>query len=230
MFFPERITKIKESDKVLEIGPGSLPHPRSDIFLELEGMSKEETLKQRGFAEKINLNKPVVYYDGRKFPFVDNEFDYIICSHVIEHAPIESLDLFISEMQRVAKKGYIEFPMVFYEFINFQPVHVSFVNYRNDTILLMDKNRFKSNYIHQIYRQMFYASKDDKYMYNSFSRYKEFYFGGFEWKDKINYKIVDEFEELVNEDDYEYFSNYFSRYKMVRKLTKIEKIKNFLRI
>ncbi len=209
MFFPERITLINQGDKVLEIGPGGLPHPRSDVFLELNIVDADMARAQRGFVPKPNLTKPIVYYDGHKFPFRDNEFDYIICSHVIEHVSREQLDLFISEMQRVARKGYIEFPTVFYELINYQPVHLYLMNFRGHKILFMDKQKFKSNNIHRIYREMFYGR--DAYMKESFQKYKELFFSGFEWKDKIEYAFTESYDELVNDEDYNLFHNYFSR-------------------
>ena len=41
-------------------------------------------------------------------PFKDNEFDFIIASHVAEH--VEDISFFFNELSRVGKKGYIEVP------------------------------------------------------------------------------------------------------------------------
>ena len=38
----------------------------------------------------------------------DNEFDFVIASHVIEH--IEDFEFFLKELERISKKGYIELP------------------------------------------------------------------------------------------------------------------------
>ena len=73
MFFPERIKSIKATDRVLEIGPGSTPHPRSDIFLEKQFADPEEYRSQRGYTPDFNSSKPIVYYDGDVFPFKDKE-------------------------------------------------------------------------------------------------------------------------------------------------------------
>jgi ubiquinone/menaquinone biosynthesis C-methylase UbiE len=176
LFFPDRIKSIRKSDKVLEIGPGSTPHPRSDIYLEKIFYSKEEEYAQRGYSSSKNLKKPIYYYDGKKFPFRNNEFNYVICSHVLEHVPFNELSNFISEMTRVSSKGYIEFPNIFYELINFQDVHLWFMNYRDGKILFLDKSLFTSNNIHKGYREFFYANMNNKYLYNIFSIYKDFSF------------------------------------------------------
>lgn len=213
MFFPERIKSINSNDKVLEIGPGSSPHARADVFLERKFDSDKEKLAQSGYAKPAELDKKVYFYDGEKFPFVDKEFDYIICSHVIEHIPISELDNFLSEISRVSSKGYIEFPTVFYELINFQPVHKWFMNYRNNEMIFLDKKIFRSNFIHKIYREMFYG-KDD-YLMKIFTRYRELFFSGFEWEDDIKYRIVDGFEKLVNDDDFKKLEAYFKNFSEI---------------
>ena len=56
------------------------------------------------------------YYKDRNFiklenkilPFKDDEFDFVIASHVMEH--VEDVELFIAELERISKKGYIELP------------------------------------------------------------------------------------------------------------------------
>lgn len=213
MFYPERITKIKKTDRVLEVGPGSLPHSRSDVFLDIYYNENEDITKlQRGNAKKIELKKPVIYYDGSKFPFKDNEFDYVICSHVVEHVPLKSIDLFLSELQRVAPYGYIEFPNVFYEMLCFAEVHLSFMTYKNNKLHFLDKNKFKSNFLHKAFRELYYGYEN---FYNiDVLSFKELYFEGFEWdRGGLNYHIVENFDDLFSEEDFSKFKNYMKSYK-----------------
>ncbi len=137
MFFPELITRINESDRVLEIGPGNTPYHRSDVLLEKK-FEHEEHKAQSGYVQDIKLDPRTVFYEGDFFPFKDNEFDYVICSHVIEH--VANIPHFISELTRVAKRGYIEFPLPMYEFQFDFPVHVQFVAARDSTIFWLPKS------------------------------------------------------------------------------------------
>lgn len=130
MFFPDKITSIRPEDSVLEIGPGSTPHPRSNAFLELKFDTDLERIMQRGnVAQEPSFgNRPVHYYDGGKFPLEDGQFDYVICSHVIEHVtdPVSFLD----EMFRVCKgRGYLEYPLITYEYLYDFDVHLHFVKF-----------------------------------------------------------------------------------------------------
>lgn len=130
MFFHEKITSIRPQDKVLEIGPGGTPHPRSNAFLELKFNTDQERISQRGnvVQEPRFGNKPVHYYDGGEFPFVDGQFDYVICSHVIEH--VVDPASFLDEVFRVGTgRGYLEYPLITYEYLYDFDVHLHFVKF-----------------------------------------------------------------------------------------------------
>jgi SAM-dependent methyltransferase len=138
MFFPERITKIEAAHRVLEIGPGADPHPRSDVFLELAYEDEKDLVKQFGHNRKLDSAKQVVFYDGKKFPFNDNEFDYVICSHVVEH--VHDVEFFMSEIFRVGKRGYMEYPLAYYDYLFNFDVHTNFVKFDNGELKYMKKN------------------------------------------------------------------------------------------
>ena len=57
---------------------------------------------------KYYPNKKFVKLSEKKLPFKDQEFDFVIASHVMEH--VEDIEYFIKELERVSKKGYIELP------------------------------------------------------------------------------------------------------------------------
>jgi len=53
-------------------------------------------------------NKKFIKINEKKLPFKDKEFDFVIASHVIEH--VEDFEFFISELERISSRGYIELP------------------------------------------------------------------------------------------------------------------------
>ncbi|MCG3164377.1 MAG: hypothetical protein POELPBGB_00131 [Bacteroidia bacterium] len=188
MFSPEKIKSIKNSDRVLEIGPGGMPHPRADILLE-KRFNDAEWFAQSGNIKPDFKGKPVIYYEGGKFPFKDKEFDYVICSHVLEH--VSNIDEFTSELKRVAQSGYIEFPTIYYDYIYNFDVHVTFLLEKNGKVLWMPKAESdiqKYKKIQLFFKQTLDKGKYDKMIY----QLREFFFQGFEWeKDFETIRVYD---------------------------------------
>jgi len=97
---------IKPTDRVLDIGSGHLPFPLAthlaDIALDNNSYGRANT------PFKHIEGKPVFECDIENMPFGDKQFDFIYCSHVLEHAgdPRKAC----REIMRVARRGYIETP------------------------------------------------------------------------------------------------------------------------
>jgi SAM-dependent methyltransferase len=130
MFYPKKIASIRPQDRVLEIGPGATPHRRANAFLELRFDSEADRVAQRGgVAQGGNFSgRPVHTYDGERFPFTDGQFDYVICSHVIEH--VEQPAEFLREVFRVGSgRGYLEYPLITYEYLYDFPVHLQLIKF-----------------------------------------------------------------------------------------------------
>jgi SAM-dependent methyltransferase len=191
MFFPEKI-HLSPGDRVLEVGPGASPYPGSQIFLE-KRFADAEAVCQRGGLPPIELPKPVIYYDGGRFPFGDQEFDYVICSHVLEH--VQNPEDFLRELMRVAPRGYLEFPTVYYEYLYNFKEHVNLVVHKDGEILWMPKcettldgfdpvQRFLRNTLESGYDHLIQAMKEK-------------FFQGFEWSLTIRARRVRHLQELI---------------------------------
>jgi len=102
---------IKRGLKVLEVGPGNNPTRRADILV--EKFVDDNTHRKGDF--KIFPHQKLFVSDGENLPFGDKEFDYVICSHVLEHT--EDPLAFVNEQARVSKRGYIEVPSLIGEFL-----------------------------------------------------------------------------------------------------------------
>ena len=53
-------------------------------------------------------NREFIKLENKQLPFKDNQFDFVIASHVMEH--VEDVKFFINELERVSNKGYVELP------------------------------------------------------------------------------------------------------------------------
>lgn len=194
MFFPERITNIKPEYKVLEIGPGAHPFHRSDVFLELEYKTEEDKIAQFGHTEKLNSDKKIVFYDGTKFPFADNEFDYVVCSHVLEHVP--DLQEFISEIFRVSKHGgYFEYPLMAYDYLYNFNVHCNFLKYDGKSLFVMKKSSTPLDFFKPIH--VFFNHTLSNSYSDLLTKLPNNFFQGFEWEKPFQVKESNNLNDFI---------------------------------
>ena len=125
-------------------------------------------------------NKKFVKITEKKLPFKDNEFDFVITSHVIEH--VDDFQFFISEIERISKKGYIELPTKLGDNLVFENSndHLWMFEYDdNSNILLASK---KQEFI-EPFVSVSTAKKLEKIFRQSLIL-------EIIWSDKIDYKIL----------------------------------------
>lgn len=97
---------IKDGDKVLDIGSGNVPFPLATHLADIT--IEDNAYGRAGVPFKYLENKPVYEINIEDMPFEDKEFDFVYCSHVLEH--VENPERACRELMRVGKRGYIEVP------------------------------------------------------------------------------------------------------------------------
>lgn len=97
---------IQAGDKVLDIGSGHIPFPLATHLADISTTDHE--IGRAGTPFKYVGNKPVYECSVEAMPFKDKEFDFIYCSHVLEHSP--DPEKACRELMRVSRRGYIETP------------------------------------------------------------------------------------------------------------------------
>ena len=96
--FIDKLLNQNPDWKVLDIGCGYTAHKNATIICDIQDLSN------------FYNDKNFVKLDGNILPFKDNEFDFVIASHVIEH--VKDVNTFLKELTRVSSKGYIELPTI----------------------------------------------------------------------------------------------------------------------
>ena len=96
--FIDNLLKKNETWKVLDIGCGYSAHKNASVICDIQDLSN------------FYKNKNFIRLENNILPFKDKEFDFVIASHVIEH--VKDVKTFLSELERVSSKGYIELPTI----------------------------------------------------------------------------------------------------------------------
>jgi hypothetical protein len=201
----EKKIDIKPSDRVLEVGSGHDPYARSDVLC--DKYVEDDT--ERG-GELETGNRPFHKADIEDLPFEDNEFDFVIASHVVEH--VENPSNAIEELQRVAKRGYIECPSYFGELI--RPSR----EYHRWCILPIDGKlvfKHKEDLNFSPFGTLFENGglKDQSIFLKLFLyQYKNIFLVERRWEEGIGYEIADDGE----------YEEYFSKPYSIEKIKEID--------
>ena len=124
--------KVPKDALILEVGSGGNPYPRSNVLLD----AYQDT--QERHWEALVHDRPTILSFAENLPFKDKAFDYVIAAHVLEHSAFP--EKFLSELERVAKAGYIETPDAFMERINPYKDHRLEVTVRNNKLIIRKKS------------------------------------------------------------------------------------------
>ena len=105
------LRSLPEDASVLDVGGWASPLARADWVIDLmpyetRGLYGEPDPEPERFSEDTWLVRDIC--DRAPWPFGDEEFDFVVCSHTLEDVrdPIWVCE----EMSRVARAGYIEVP------------------------------------------------------------------------------------------------------------------------
>ena len=94
----DKLLKNNPNWKILDVGCGYTAHENATVICDVQDLSN------------FYKDKNFIKLDGNVLPFKDNEFDFVIASHVIEH--VKDVKIFIDELSRISSKGYIELPTI----------------------------------------------------------------------------------------------------------------------
>jgi|TARA_B100001093_G_scaffold519582_1_gene609260 SAM-dependent methyltransferase len=189
--------KLKENPNwnILDIGCGYTANKYATTVADVQDLSN------------FYKEKKFIRITDKKLPFKDDEFDFVVTSHVIEH--VEDFQFFISEIERITKQGYIELPTRLGDNIVFENLkdHIWWFKYDDefDSLLVSRKNQILEPFV------TVSTAKNLEKIFRE-SLVMEIF-----WKDKIDFKI-DENLQLRSETKINFTSlikKYFS--KKIRK-------------
>jgi hypothetical protein len=106
---------LDETALVLDVGGWADPDPRADYVLDIGSFEtryayalqgQEIAPRRERFSAETWIQRDVC--DGEPWPFADDEFDFVLCTHTLEDLrdPIRVC----AEMARVGRAGYLETP------------------------------------------------------------------------------------------------------------------------
>lgn len=165
---------------MLEIGSGNNPNPRSDVLC--DRYIHDNSQRAGEFAAVID--RPMVVADGYRLPFKNKSFDYVICSHILEH--MKNPTMFLKEVTRVGRAGYVEVPSAISERIFGWDFHVWYCEKKGNTLVLRKKNEGEQfgGFFHRLIARHIWFRR-------FFEAHDHAWYVRMEWRGTVRLRIVD---------------------------------------
>lgn len=191
-----RAFRLPPSARVLDIGSGDSPFPPSDVVCEKFPWDDRER------TAPFRRDRPLVIGDVEALPFRDGAFDFIHCSHVLEHTfqPNRA----IAEMMRVGRAGYIEVPSSYLEkTCHSTPSHLWFIDLENGELVFRPKPRGTLDpALDRIFRERL-LDRDPLYSAFHYARLYDLYHIGLFWERTIGFRVEGLAQSPASSRDFE---------------------------
>jgi ubiquinone/menaquinone biosynthesis C-methylase UbiE len=183
---------IPSSAKVLDVGSGHNPHPRANVITD----KFTDSNYHRASDIKVLKHQKFVEASGESLPFKDKEFDYVICCHVVEH--VDDPNVFLSELSRVGKGGYLEAPSLLGEYLVPKESHQWVILEIENKLVFVNKKRFGISYDHGFGEIFLEFLPSTSFGYKILQRtHQQLMAVKYEWKDSIDFIVDPPNEELL---------------------------------
>lgn len=192
-----RHLKVNKNSRILDVGGGHNPYQYANVVVD---KFHDSNFHRNGNVKKFP-NQEFIIADGEELPFADKSFDYVVCSHVLEH--VDDPVKFMNEQFRVAPMGYLETPSLLGEFLIPKISHRWLIQEIDQKIVMYEKDKIGFN-----------ISFDFGYL---FQEYLPKYSIAFKMLERTHHNLIavryewkDSIEILVNPED-EYYRNFFTK-------------------
>ncbi|MGZ2482236.1 SAM-dependent methyltransferase [Rhizobium pisi] len=185
---------IAETDLVLDVGSGGYPFQRAN---HLADKFPEETTHR---VEPMVLDGRTFFeVDIERLPFEDGAYDFVFCSHVMEH--LDNPGQAMRELSRVGKRGYLEVPTrlsdVMFNFTRLQDHHRWHSIRLGNTLCLIEWNESERRELGNEFFEALQSAYTNPFQ-DFFERNRDLFFTSFHWERQIDFLVIGKNGEILD--------------------------------
>lgn len=177
---------IRDDELVLDVGSGGWPFKRANHLA--DKYPEQTTHRTEAIARD---ERPFHQVDLQKLPFPDKKYDFVFCSHVLEH--LDDPGRAIRELTRVGKRGYIEVPTrvsdVMFNFTRLPEHHRWHGLVLGKTLVLMEWCDWERRELGNDFFNALQSEYDNAFQ-RFFERNRDLFFASLQWQDHVDFLVI----------------------------------------
>lgn len=185
---------IGPDDMVLDVGFGGWPFKRANHLA--DRYPEETSHRMEAIARD---SRPFIQVDIEKLPFRGSAYDFIFCSHVLEH--LDNPGQAIRELMRVGRRGYIEVPTrlsdVMFNFTRLTDHHRWHGLVLGKTLVLIEWNERERRDLGNHYFNSLHSEYNNQFQ-TFFENNRDLFFASFHWVGTIEFMIIDKQGRIID--------------------------------
>lgn len=185
---------IPADAQVLDVGSGGWPFKRATALAD----KYVGTTTHR--VEPIARDKrPFYEVDLQKLPFADKSYDFVFCSHVLEH--MDNPGAAMRELMRVSRRGYIEVPTrvsdVMFNFTRIPNHHRWHGLVLGTTLILVEWADQERRELGNEFFEALQSSHGNAFQ-DFFERNRDLFFASLHWRGSFDFVVVDKSGHVID--------------------------------
>lgn len=185
---------IAPSDLVLDIGVGGWPFKRANHLAD-----KFPDATTHRFEAIVRDDRPFFEVDLERLSFSDQAYDFVFCSHVLEH--LDNPGQAMRELMRVGRRGYIEVPTrlsdAMFNFTRLPNHHRWHGMVLGDTFVLVEWNDWERRDLGNHFFDALHSPYKNAFQ-DFFERNRDLFFVSYHWQEAIKFLIIDKHGRVVD--------------------------------
>lgn len=178
---------IAPNDLVLDIGAGGWPFKRANHLAD-----KFPDATTHRVEAMVRDERPFFEVDLERLSFGDHTYDFVFCSHVLEH--LDNPGRAMRELMRVGRRGYIEVPTrlsdAMFNFTRLPNHHRWHGMVLGDTLVLVEWNDWERRDLGNHFFDALHSPYNNVFQ-EFFERNRDLFFVSYHWQDAIKFLIID---------------------------------------
>jgi SAM-dependent methyltransferase len=188
---------LRADELVLDVGSGGWPFTRANHLA--DKYPQQTTHRVEAI---VRDDRPFFQVDLEHLPFRDKAYDFVFCSHVLEH--LDHPGQAMRELMRVARRGYIEVPTrlsdVMFNFTRIPDHHRWHGLVVGKTVVLIEWNEWERRDCGNHFFDALHSEYENAFQ-QFFERNRDLFFASCHWEGQVDFIVIDRHGVVVDASD-----------------------------